>query len=112
MIDYESRRFWILGDDGNPTRVPLMEWAAWLETADRRIAWTELPGGGHVSTVFLSLADDVFARTPLMFETMVFGLKDGDATAAVDALTRRYPTKELAEQGHREVVESLSKGEE
>jgi hypothetical protein len=50
----------------------LMEWARWLETADRHVAKTTV-GQFWISTVFLGLdhrmGDD---GPPLLFETMVF----------------------------------------
>ncbi len=51
----------------------LLKWAKWFEDINnRRVAWTEIPGG-YVSTVFLGL-DHNFSGNgpPLVFETMVF----------------------------------------
>lgn len=62
-----------------PCQDPL-EWAAWYETADRRVAETWV-GKTRISTVFLGLNYSLFDTDPdpILFETMVFGsdeLKD------------------------------------
>ena len=78
----------------------LLQWAQWMETADRRVSKTML-GQTTVSTVFLGL-DHSFGpsgTTPILFETMVFGGPLSDDQ-------RRYTTWDEAVQGHNEMVEA------
>lgn len=80
----------------------LMTWAAWFETADRRVARDEI-GGCVVSTVFLGLDHRFGPGLPILFETLVFGAPDD----FVEIDGRRYSTWAAAEAGHREFVERL-----
>ena len=50
----------------------LLEWAKWLDTANRRVERTRI-GEIEVSTVFLGLDHSFGGGPPLLFETMVFG---------------------------------------
>lgn len=76
-------------------------WARWFESADRRVARTEVPGG-VVSTVFLGLDHNFSLKgAPLLFESMAF--LDGD-----DADCERCSTWEQAEEQPRRMVEKLS----
>ncbi len=70
----------------------LMEWAKWLESADRHVAKDE-SHGVEVSTVFLGLDYNFGSGPPLLFETMVFGGK-------LDGEVNRYSTWQEAETGH------------
>ena len=92
-----------LGADGKtPVREPdLMKWAEWFETANRRVAWTEV-GKAKVSTVFLAL-DHSFSRKgpPILFETMVFR-EEGNETDC-----ERCSTWEEAERQHEAMVEKV-----
>lgn len=49
----------------------LLEWARWLETADRAVARAKI-GPLTVSTVFLGLDHAFGGGPPLLFETMIF----------------------------------------
>ena len=92
-----NARYILEGRQPNPVD-DVIQWARWFETADRRVARTDLPGGVEVSTVFLGL-DHSFglAKTPILFETMVFGGK-------YDQYEERYATWEEAEEGHSRAV--------
>jgi hypothetical protein len=69
-----------------------MEWARWLETANRHVAERRL-GTIRVSTVFLGI-DHSFGRgLPVLFETMIFGGK-------FDGYQERCMTWEQAEVMH------------
>ncbi len=70
----------------------LMEWAKWLESADRHVAKDE-SHGVKVSTVFIGLDYNFGSGPPLLFETMVFGGK-------LDGEVNRYSTWQEAETGH------------
>ncbi len=79
----------------------LLTWAEWLETADRRVAMTGVPGGA-VSTVFLGLDHNFFGGPPVLFETMVF--IDGES----DADCERSHTWIEAEETHERMVRKWS----
>lgn len=85
-----------------PVAAPLMVWARWFETADRRVAFSDF-GKVSVSTVFLGL-DHSFDFTgkspPILFETMVFGGKYAGEM-------NRCSTWEEAEAMHAEMCEMV-----
>jgi len=104
--------------DGN--EISTAEWAEMVEGDHKRMEeWTDgdLPeeeepwtnkrvgntnvGELLVSTVWMGLNHAFGAGPPLIFETMVFGLDDGDE------LMFRYSTLEEAEAGHLRVVNRL-----
>lgn len=92
---------YILDAEGNAVPTDnLMEWGAWFETADRKIARDKLKIGDEtvtVSTVFLGL-DHGFGRGgPVLFETLVFG-------GPHDQDERRYSTRQEALAGHAEFL--------
>ena len=79
----------------------LLEWAQWLEKADRIVKKTTI-GEIKISTVFLGLDHNYSDEgPPLLFETLVFG-------GPLDGEMNRYWTWEQAEEGHREMVESVT----
>lgn len=94
--------------EGIPTAEPdLLAWAAWMETADRRVNETQLLGF-RISTVFLGVDHgNGLSNTPVLYETMVFGnWLDTD-------LMYRYGTRRAALEGHISVadeVENQAKG--
>ena len=93
---------WILAKDRRtPVQVDFMTWAKWIETAEKLVQRTDVPGG-YVSTVFLGI-DHRFGGSgpPLLFETMIFG-------GPHDEYQQRYSTWEEAEVGHRKAVELAS----
>lgn len=82
----------------------LMTWARWLESANRKIDYTETKNG-NVSTVCLGLNHQFDDGPPLLFETMVFrGTEDGDM--------ERYSTYDQAIRGHKKMVDKIEKGHE
>lgn len=74
----------------------VLEWAAWYENHDRRVAFTEI-SETTISTVFLGLDYSIGVGPPLWFETLVSGGPLNDEMA-------RYPTLEAAMHGHEHVV--------
>jgi hypothetical protein len=60
-------------DGHTPVPASLLQWAAWFETAERRVATTD-KGEIRVSTVFLGLNHNFGKGAPLLFETMIFGV--------------------------------------
>jgi hypothetical protein len=90
--------------DGKEPRAvdDLLEWAAWFETANRRVARTEI-GDAEVSTVFIGLDHCFgFRGPPILFETMVFA-----DDHPLDEIQLRYSTWAEAETGHIEVCEQI-----
>ena len=78
-----------------------MAWATWFESADRRVARTDLDGGVFVSTVFLGMDHQWGNGPPLLFESMVFG-------GPLDQEQDRYSTWDEAERGHAAMVRRAS----
>ena len=74
----------------------LLTWAAWSESAHRRVAIEEI-NGVRVSTVFLALDHSFGEGPPLLFETMVFG-------GPLDQELDRCTTWEEAEAMHAAMV--------
>lgn len=103
---------YILGPDHVPIPEPdLMTWAGWFETADRRVARTELADGAiEVSTVFLGLDHSFGSGVRRLFETMVFYHHPTDSRRSDDAPMERYPTWATAEAGHARIVEQVRAG--
>jgi len=92
------RPYYVLGPDGEPLHVrDVLIWAAWFETADRRVALTDV-GPGYVSTVFLGLDHGWGGGPPLLWETMIFNVP------GVDADHRRYTSRPDAIAGHADMV--------
>ena len=98
---------YILDADNRPVAVGLDEWAMWFETADRRVAYTEITSQVFVSTVFLGIDHRFGYREgpPLLFETMVFKDKE---TMEEDGCWR-YSSWDDAQAGHDAVVKRLRK---
>lgn len=93
-------KFYVL--DGKTPRAvaDMMEWAAWMETADRQVMNTVLVDGSRVSTVFLGLDHSWRAYgPPILFETMIFA-DDGESE-----IMARYSTWAEAMEGHMEVLQ-------
>ena len=74
----------------------LMEWAKWVESADRKVAQDTI-GDSRISTIFLGLDHQFGDGPPLIFETMVFG---GPLSDEMD----RYSTWDEAAEGHAKMV--------
>src|SRR5215468_4686936 len=81
----------------------VIEWGQWMETANRRVALTEV-GPLRVSTVFIGLDHNFFAHSdrPLIFETMIFGTDAKHETS--ESYCGRYSTWDEAEKGHAEAI--------
>lgn len=93
MFEYYRR-------DGTPYDGPdpLMEWAADFEKQELRIvAQKKLWWGGFVSTVWLGMDHSFGMGSPLIFETMFFGVEN-------IFIQERYTTLDEAEKGHEAIV--------
>jgi hypothetical protein len=98
--------YWILDDNSTPVKTEsVFEWAQWFETADRRVALTELDGA-EVSTVFLGLDHNYGMGPPLLYETMVFETEGSNFTLA-NSGPWRTSTREEALRVHQEVATSI-----
>lgn len=81
----------------------IREWGIWFETADRRVAKTDV-NGDEVSTVFLGLDHNWGDGAPILFETLVFG-------GPLDGEMDRYTQWEVAEKGHAKMVERVKEAQ-
>lgn len=91
----------LVGKEAVPCEI--MEWVEWISTVGetaRIVKKTDLPGGVHVSTVFLGVSSPFFSEHPFLFETMVFG-------GEYDRYVRKYYTWEEAEAGHEETIQKV-----
>jgi hypothetical protein len=91
--------------DGIPVpESDVSKWGEWMGHFEEncRIARTEW-GDVAVSTVFLGIDHNWFGRTPILFETMIFGGEH-------DQYQERYETIDDALRGHERAV-GLVKGE-
>ena len=70
----------------------------------RRVGLTKV-GGVEISTVFLTVDHAPHGLTPILFETMVFGLVCSDTDFEYGCW--RYTTWEEAEQGHERICAEL-----
>lgn len=70
---------YVLDMDKNPVKCDdLFEWSEWMDDdKNTRVAKTE-KGGIWVSTVFLGLDHSMGGKTPVLFETMIFGGQDNE----------------------------------
>lgn len=96
-----STQYWILDSNGEAQPVPLLTWAAWFKTADRRVRLSGI-GGYTISTVFLGTDHQFGDGPPLLFETMVF---DGKEEQANSFPVWRYTTRSEALAGHQRMIE-------
>jgi hypothetical protein len=91
--------------DGQP--MSMLDWLERFEDVEhKRVARTDLPGGGFVSTVWLGL-DHGFGGHRLIFETMVFETGDEERDGDQD----RYSTLEEAKAGHEAMVRKHGGGQ-
>jgi hypothetical protein len=66
-------RHYILAPNGEPILEPdFMKWAQWFEHSERKVAFTALPTGAFISTVFIGLDHGSGEGSPVLWETMVF----------------------------------------
>lgn len=73
------------------------EWAKSFDIDSRRVA-LDSAGDIEISTVFLGLDHSFGEGRPLLFETMIFGLPDGEE------YQHRYSTWDEAVRGHAEAL--------
>lgn len=94
--------------DGANNPVPcsdILAWGQWMtETeARRQVALTKLEDGSTVSTAFLGINHSHRAAPPVLWETLVFS-----STHKVKR-QRRYSSWEMAERGHKEMLDLLER---
>lgn len=114
MGDYSPKYYIPDGPDHALREVDMWEWAQWMESGDRQVAFT---GNEYkwVSTVCLGLDHRHFGKgPPIVFESMAFSW-DGESRWDEDSLMPGHPrTQELdcerysswddAETGHKAMV--------
>ena len=86
----------------------VIEWAQWMENADRHVCSTNV-GGYRVSTVFLGLRVSMGDNPPL-FETLSFAADSASQeplTPALLGIQARYRTWKEAEEGHEKIVRHI-----
>ncbi|WP_051768206.1 hypothetical protein [Sphingobium sp. DC-2] len=94
--------------DRVPVECDMLEWAAFFETADRRVAQDTLANGITVSTVFLGIDHRILGDgPPLLFETMVWSGGIG-SPAWVSLDMRRCSTWDEAVAQHAEELDAVS----
>lgn len=96
-----ERLYWYLDGHTPVATDDVLTWGKMFDDDQkRRVAYTKLPGGVSVSTVFLGI-DHRFRGSgpPILFETMVFGTDDD--------MTERYTTWDEAQAGHDAIVADL-----
>jgi hypothetical protein len=91
--------YYVLDKDGKtPVAAGILEWNGWFQTADRRVAETQVSPEVKVSTVFLGINHQFRLGRPLLFETMIFG-------GPRDGSQWRYMTWKEAVAGHTLAVD-------
>ncbi len=95
-------RAYVLTDNDNPVFEPdLAAWAVWFEAhLGRRIVAQTPVGDALVSTVFLGIDHGFGNRTPVLWESMIFGGPD-------EGYQERYTTKADALAGHERLIKML-----
>lgn len=96
-------------------RISMREWSHLVEIYEYRlVAYDEVGDSIHVSTVWVGLDHSFFDGPPLIFETMVFTLKDmpyimpsGIEYWWEGVEQYRYPTLAEAEAGHVKILEMV-----
>lgn len=93
--------YYILNNDNEPVRaIDVLTWAKWFETADRGVARTNV-GDIFISTVFLGIDHSLFEEPPILWESMAFGVPDGETYMS------RYSSYEAAVEGHANIVDQI-----
>lgn len=87
-----------LDENRNPVKCDAIESSKYMAENGRRVAFDAV-GRVEVSTVFLGLDHSYSGHTPLLFETMVFGMDD--------EIQERWTTWDEAETGHKAVLEKV-----
>lgn len=90
---------YILDENNNPKEVhSILEWAAWMQTANRIVQQDTIQNDIKISTIFLGLDHSFGGDIPILWETMIFGGKQ-------DQYQERYASLEEAKKGHQIALE-------
>ncbi len=106
----ERAQFYIREDDGTvrPTNNP-MEFALFYESAKKRtLAFTVLPGGGFVSTIFLGFDHSLHScrnQPPVLWETLC------RRSLHEDEVIWRYTNETDALAGHQQMLAKTQGGQ-
>jgi hypothetical protein len=83
----------------------IKRWGRWFEKADMHVAKNYIEDF-FIRTVFLAINRGWYQDIPILFETVVFRGKGGDA---LDEYTQRYSTYAEALMGHQLTVSRVEK---
>ncbi|RTK96317.1 MAG: hypothetical protein EKK64_04265 [Neisseriaceae bacterium] len=89
--------YFCLDEDGNVLECDMRQWGLCFSRQDRSIAFTKISKKVYLSTVFLGLDHSFGSMRPVLFESMLFGKKEGE-------LQLRYCTREEALKGHLKIL--------
>ena len=101
-------KWYILDNNHKPIHKPVLEAVKWMEDNPnrKRVAYDELKDLNgddvRVSTVFLGLDHAWNSKTPVLWETMIFG-------AEHDQYQMRYTSYKDALEGHKKALELVNK---
>jgi hypothetical protein len=97
-------RWYILDDENKPVPSTITEYVEWEEqNEEKRIVKQEYIGDDiRVSTVFLGLDHAWNSKTPVLWETMIFGGEH-------DQYQDRYTSYEDALEGHQKAITLITK---
>lgn len=94
--------FYIL-ENKRPVPVEAVEYYQWAALNNTQRLWSDQIRDIDVSTIFLGLDCGFGSRTPVLFETMVFGGPD-------HLYQKKYISWEDAEKGHQRAVNMVKGG--
>jgi hypothetical protein len=117
MINNNHKKHWILIND-KLKEVDMMTWAKWFENGNKspgRITGRSVVKNVRISTVFLGLDHSFGGEVPVLWETMMFNIRDDSKklkdkkglTGNLQALGNyqvRYSSLEDARKGHEYAV--------
>lgn len=102
---------YILDADHNVVPVSVLEWAAWFEQDENRRVALTYTHRYEISTVFLGLDHSWGDGPPIVFETMIFALDQGDDPFDLHNDMDRYATWDEARRGHTAMLERVANKE-
>jgi hypothetical protein len=103
-------KWYILDNNYNPVSAPIMEAAQWMDENPNRkkVGYdelTDLNGDDvRVSTVFLGLDHAWNSKTPVLWETMIFGGEHDQS------YQERYSSHQEALEGHQKAINFINTG--
>ncbi len=96
-----DEHYYIYDDAGQPVATDVTTMARWLTDERRRLVFDKV-GKMEVSTVFLGINHQWNEGPPVLWETMVFGLRDD-----MDEIQLRYTSQADAIKGHKRTCDEM-----